>query len=126
MPHHDPTEFPENPCLTEECVWEGDWYAKRKLWCAVCFSEQAAGMKVEVEISQNRRVGERRWVPALIGLMIANPTGAVGPSQHQDTEGLVRPEVAVFIDLNATQAKALAGELMSHVALIERGEAHSG
>lgn len=126
MPHHEPDEFPENPCPTEKCVWIGDWYAKRELWCTVCFEAQAAGMKVEVEISQNRRVGENRWVPALIGLMIVNPTGAVGPSQHQHIVKAMRPEVAIFVDLNATQARALAVELMRHVVLIDRGEVKNG
>ena len=126
MPHHDPTEFPENPCPTEECVWDGDWFAARKLWCPVCFEAQTAGMKIEVEISQNRNVGPNQWVPALIGMIIANPTGAVGPSQSQHTVEVMRPEVSIFVDLNTTQARALAIELQRHVTLIERGEVRSG
>lgn len=125
MPHHEPTEFPENPCPTEECVWSGDWYAKREKWCTVCFEERAAGMTVDVEISQNRCVGENQWVAALIGLVIATPTGAVGPSQHQDIVDAARPEVAISVDLNATQARQLAHELMQHVFIIERAEVKS-
>ncbi len=126
MPHHDPDQFPENPCPTEECVWSGDWYTKRKLWCTVCFEAQAAGMKVDVEISQNRRVGENQWVAALIGLYIGTPTGAVGPSQHQHIVEVIRPEVGIFIDLTATQARKLATELMNHVAIIDRAEVKNG
>ncbi len=125
MPHHDASEFPENPCPTEECVWSGDWYAKREKWCTVCFEAQAAAMKIEVEISQNRRVGENQWVPALIGLYIGTPTGDLGPPQSGHIIEVMRPEVGIFIDLTATRARQLANELMRHVALIERGEAHT-
>ncbi len=126
MPHHEPTEFPENPCPTEECVWGGEWFARRIKWCSVCVDELRAGMTVEVEISQNRRVGENQWVPALIGLYIGTPTGDLGPPQSEHTVEVMRPEVGIFIDLTATRARQLANELMRHVALIERGEAHTG
>lgn len=122
MPHHEPTEFPENPCPTEECVWGGDWYAKREKWCTVCFEVQVATMKVEVEISQNRSVGENQWVPALIGMIIAIPTGRVGPSQSQHTVEVMRPEVGIYVDLTATEARDLAAALTRHVSLIERAE----
>ncbi len=41
MPHHDPTEYPENPCQTGECVWadkEWAWVGstRRELWCDEC------------------------------------------------------------------------------------------
>jgi hypothetical protein len=35
MPHHDPTEFPENPCPTGECVWDMIG-GKRVEWCNEC------------------------------------------------------------------------------------------
>ncbi len=126
MPHHEQTEFPENPCPTEECEWSGEWYAKREKWCTVCFEAQAAGMKVDVEISQNRRVGENQWVAGLIGLYIGTPTGAVGPPRSQHTVEVMRPEVAIFVDLTATQARKLAQQLMQHVYIIERAEVKNG
>ena len=126
MPHHEPTEFPENPCPTEECVWLGDWYSKRKLWCAVCFKAASAKMTVDVEISQNRNVGPNQWVASLIGLYIGTPTGAVGPSQSQHTVEVIRPEVGIFIDLTETQARALAYNLLRHAAIIVRAEVKHG
>lgn len=40
MPHHDPTEYPENPCQTGKCVWAdkvwGHMGCRREMWCDEC------------------------------------------------------------------------------------------
>lgn len=77
-------------------------------------------MKINVEISQNQYVGEHQYVPALIGLTIANPTGAKGPHAY------LRPEVVTFIDLTAKQARELAQELLRNVEKVEKGEVRDG
>ena len=38
MPNHDPTEFPENPCSTGECVWDNIG-GKRVDWCRDCVAK---------------------------------------------------------------------------------------
>ncbi len=76
-------------------------------------------MKIEVEISQYRRVGENQYVPALIGLIIANPTGDEGPNVE------MKPEAVLFIDLTVERAHDLAQELIRHVEMIEEGEVRS-
>ncbi len=73
-------------------------------------------MKIEVEIAQNKRVGENEYVPALISLIIANPTGDEGPNEH------IPPEVSIFIDLTAERALDLAQALLHHVDLIKEGK----
>lgn len=38
MPHHDLTEFPENPCGTGECVWDNIG-GQRIEWCTECMDK---------------------------------------------------------------------------------------
>ena len=77
------------------------------------------GMKIEVEISQNLRVGENQWVPALIHLIIAVPTGDKGPNAH------ITPTAEMYIDLTPERAMELAEELTRHVKMIAEAEPHS-
>jgi hypothetical protein len=77
-------------------------------------------MKIDVEISQNRRVGNNRYVPALIGLLIAVPTGSKGPN------GKLPPEVRIFVDLTEAQARKLAKELVCCAEIVAEGRAYGG
>ena len=72
-------------------------------------------MKIEVEISQNRRVGENQYVPALIGLIIGVETGNEGPNAH------IQPNVSIFIDLTVEEARNLSQGLTLCAEIIEEG-----
>lgn len=77
-------------------------------------------MKIEVEISQNRRVGENLWAPGLIGLII---------SQDTDTSPInpdIPVDISIFVDLTAEQARDLAVQLNHNAELVEKGETHRG
>ncbi len=76
-------------------------------------------MKIDVEISQNRRMGENLWAPGLVGLII---------SQDTDTPPIndtCKPDISIFVDLTAEQARDLAVQLNHNAELVEKGEAHS-
>lgn len=77
-------------------------------------------MRIEVEIAQARRVRPGLYVPALISLIITNPTGDKGPNEDAGP-GLI-PEVSIFVDLPAKRARDLAQELIRHVEMIEQAE----
>lgn len=70
-------------------------------------------MKITVEISQARSIGNSKWVPALVGLIIQQPTGTKGPNDGTP------PDFSVFVDLTAKQARKLAKSLNQHAELVE-------
>lgn len=82
-------------------------------------------MKIEVEISQSRSVGNNLWVPALVGMIISIPTGDVGPPRSQHTAEVMRPEVGIYVDLTAMGARDLAAALIRHASLIDAAEVKS-
>ena len=45
MPHHDPLEFPENPCSTGECSWDRIG-GKRVMWCSECGGELLMALRM--------------------------------------------------------------------------------
>ncbi len=49
MPHHDPTEFPENPCPTGECVWDNIG-GKRVEYCGEC----GPALRERCRVAENR------------------------------------------------------------------------
>lgn len=77
-------------------------------------------MKIEVEISQNKRVGENLWAPGLVGLIISQDTDTprVNPNNPVD--------MCIFVDLTAEQARDLAVQLNHNAELVEKGETHRG
>lgn len=77
-------------------------------------------MKIEVEIAQARCVRSGLYVPALISLIITNPTGDVGPNAE------IPPEVSIFVDLSSERARDLALKLTHHVKMIEEAARRNG
>ena len=74
-------------------------------------------MKIVVEMSQARSIGNSKWVPALVGLIICQPTGTKGPNKSMP------PDFSVFVDLTAKQARKLAKSLNHQAERIEVAEA---